>query len=281
MVADRQSRVTFLAADLLSAAQPSPTPLPKTRVRGFRRHASGRLSRRGRSRSMFTPGSRTCAYKTASGLGKWLSRDPIGERGGINLYAFLNNNVLNNEDRLGLCTPGVKQCNCKTQVTVYDESPTTQNAISQMPSAYTAAEVAVAASEGVGASSTEGVIASGTSAGMGSVSGSGNLAEQAVNVTINPGPGRGYAAWTFFTTQECESRSCINPWRWISGKTYWGPSDPTDTDWEPVSVDQYHSDGMGAGDLIGSQPAAQAAADTQCAKQKAAFHTANPGSTDF
>src|SRR5271167_381453 len=92
MVADRQSRVTFLAADLLSAAQPLPTPLPKTRVGGFRRRPSGRLSRRGRSRSMFAPGSRACAYKTASGRGNWPNRDPIGERGGINLYEDVRNN---------------------------------------------------------------------------------------------------------------------------------------------------------------------------------------------
>src|ERR1700722_14817493 len=115
MVADRQSRFTFLAADLLSAAQPSPTPLPKTRVGGFRRHASGRLSRRGHSRSMFTPGSRACAYKTASGLGKWPNRDPLNELGSLlmrrepyhfirngekNLYGFAANQSINVIDKL-------------------------------------------------------------------------------------------------------------------------------------------------------------------------------------
>jgi hypothetical protein len=30
---------------------------------------------------MFTPGLRACAYKSASGLGKWPNRDPIGEAG--------------------------------------------------------------------------------------------------------------------------------------------------------------------------------------------------------
>ena len=30
---------------------------------------------------MFTPGSQACAYKTASGLGKWPNRDPLGEVG--------------------------------------------------------------------------------------------------------------------------------------------------------------------------------------------------------
>jgi hypothetical protein len=51
---------------------------------------------------MFTPGSRGCAYKTASGLGKWPNRDPIGERGGLNLYGFVGNNPVNATDLLGL-----------------------------------------------------------------------------------------------------------------------------------------------------------------------------------
>ncbi len=120
MVADRQSRVTFLAADLLSAAQPSPTPPPKTRVGGFRRHASGRLSRRGRGRSMFTPGSRGRAYKSASGRGKWPNRDPKDELGfevlrngkanlrgnGANLYGFVFNDPMDRYDLLGLDCPG-------------------------------------------------------------------------------------------------------------------------------------------------------------------------------
>jgi hypothetical protein len=41
----------------------------------------GQTSGRGRCRSMFTPGSRACAYKTASGRRKWLNRDPLGEPG--------------------------------------------------------------------------------------------------------------------------------------------------------------------------------------------------------
>src|SRR5277367_2126857 len=81
MVADCQSRFTFLAADLLSAAAVLPTSSPKTRVGGSRRHPSGRLSRRDRCRSMFTPGLRACAYKTASGRHEWPNKDPLGEPG--------------------------------------------------------------------------------------------------------------------------------------------------------------------------------------------------------
>ncbi len=35
------------------------------------------------------------------GLNRWISRDPIGEKGGKNLYGFLNNNVSNQWDVLG------------------------------------------------------------------------------------------------------------------------------------------------------------------------------------
>jgi hypothetical protein len=50
---------------------------------------------------MFTPGSRRCGYKTVSGQRQWLSRDPIEERGGFNLYAFAKNNCPNTYDKLG------------------------------------------------------------------------------------------------------------------------------------------------------------------------------------
>jgi hypothetical protein len=51
---------------------------------------------------MFTPGSRTCAYKTASGRGKWPNRDPIQEAGGLNLYTYVANNPIYLHDVMGL-----------------------------------------------------------------------------------------------------------------------------------------------------------------------------------
>ena len=51
-------------------------------------------------------------------LGRWLSRDPIEEQGGLNLYGFVNNDPVNKWDNLGLqvcCEPrkdptGVSSC---------------------------------------------------------------------------------------------------------------------------------------------------------------------------
>jgi len=110
------SSVSLLAADRpqrFSLACPT-SPL-ETRVRGFSRRASGRFSFRHRKTPINTPGLRGCGYKTASGRGKWLSRDPIGEPGfetlrhagkirrwDLNIYALLNNNPLNGIDALGL-----------------------------------------------------------------------------------------------------------------------------------------------------------------------------------
>ena len=40
-----------------------------------------------------------------TGLGRWISRDPIGETGGVNLYVFLGNKPSSNTDYLGLIEP--------------------------------------------------------------------------------------------------------------------------------------------------------------------------------
>jgi hypothetical protein len=50
---------------------------------------------------MFTPGSRACGYKTASGLGKWPNRDPLEEAVSINLYGFAANDPISYIDPLG------------------------------------------------------------------------------------------------------------------------------------------------------------------------------------
>ena len=43
------------------------------------------------------------------GLGRWINRDPIREKGGGNIYAFVGNNPVNHSDARGLCS------SCKTE----------------------------------------------------------------------------------------------------------------------------------------------------------------------
>ena len=88
------------SSPLLSHARP--TPSLKTRVGGLPRCPSGRPSFRPRRSPVFAPGNRACGYKVAPGRSKWLSRDPIGENGGPNLYCFIRNSSINFFDPLGL-----------------------------------------------------------------------------------------------------------------------------------------------------------------------------------
>jgi RHS repeat-associated protein len=41
-------------------------------------------------------------YKTASGRSTWPSRDPIEEKGGVNLYTYVGNDPIGRSDRLGM-----------------------------------------------------------------------------------------------------------------------------------------------------------------------------------
>ena len=43
----------------------------------------------------------------APSLGRWISRDPIGEAGGINLYIMLGNQIVNSSDFIGLFSDGL------------------------------------------------------------------------------------------------------------------------------------------------------------------------------
>ena len=73
----------------------------KTRVWGFRQPPSGRFSSRRRRTRAIAIGSTRCIYAIASGRRQWLNRDPDGERGGINLYGFVQDSPLNLVDTDG------------------------------------------------------------------------------------------------------------------------------------------------------------------------------------
>jgi hypothetical protein len=51
--------------------------------------------------------------------GKWLSRDPIAEKGGLNLYAFVGNDGVNGVDYLGMASVG--DTRCVTTGTLFEE----------------------------------------------------------------------------------------------------------------------------------------------------------------
>ena len=55
-----------------------------------------------RSQPRTATGYRVRRYEIASGRAEWQSRDPIGEKGGINLYGYVGNSPVNRTDPLGL-----------------------------------------------------------------------------------------------------------------------------------------------------------------------------------
>ena len=75
--------------------------------RGHCRHASRlRLQLRSHPRIISTGGNQPARYLYDEGSVRyWPSRDPIGERGGINLYGMVGNNAVNTWDILGLAPP--------------------------------------------------------------------------------------------------------------------------------------------------------------------------------
>jgi len=86
---------------LFSSSKRATSPL-QNRVGGLRRRSSGRLSRSRSTRPETATGSTAFSCKTASGRSFFLSRDPIGVRGGINLYAYVGGTPTSSSDPLGL-----------------------------------------------------------------------------------------------------------------------------------------------------------------------------------
>jgi len=88
-----------------------PTSTPKNRVWGFENTPSGRPNTEPGLSWETATGSVQYTYQIASGRAEWLSRDRIGEAGGIDLYSYVNNDPVLYVDSDGLSpsftiTPG-------------------------------------------------------------------------------------------------------------------------------------------------------------------------------
>ena len=73
----------------------------KNRIRDFFEEASGRPSDFDDQKYETAMGCADFAREVALGRTVWLSRDPIAERGGLNLYGFAGNDGINGIDKLG------------------------------------------------------------------------------------------------------------------------------------------------------------------------------------
>jgi RHS repeat-associated protein len=98
-------------APRILAPNKATSPL-KTRVGGSRGCPPGRSSgRRVRTREIATT-CRRYGYKTALGRSSWPNRDPIQEKGGLNLYGFARNCSLSVVDPLGLAAKFTEPNHC-------------------------------------------------------------------------------------------------------------------------------------------------------------------------
>ena len=87
----------------LSERAPSASNLTaKNRVWGFFQKSNRTRPTNRRKLPELRRKIRLTPTKTASGIPYWPSRDPIQERGGLNLYGFVGNNGVNYIDNLGL-----------------------------------------------------------------------------------------------------------------------------------------------------------------------------------
>jgi hypothetical protein len=83
------------------APKKSTSPL-ETRVGGAPGCPSGRSSRRCIGSREIATGCHQYAYETALGRSSWPNRDPIGEKGGANCYALVENQTTGAFDALGM-----------------------------------------------------------------------------------------------------------------------------------------------------------------------------------
>jgi hypothetical protein len=211
----------------------------KTRARGVRRHSSGRKLRRGRFRSINTPGLRACGYKTAPGRSNWPNRDPIAEKGGRNLYGFVDNRPLTRIDWLGLCTPGDKRkIKCNAHVSDWTSNPELDGAkgglvdlagdVQTFNRFISLVQIAVKAGKSV----TEAIAQASAALFDEGVTVDARELARRLNELLKEGHGKwgGWSLWTRLTYEECQP--C-----WFGLRTRWKRMPPTG--WK-----EYNKDGI-------------------------------------
>jgi hypothetical protein len=110
---------------MLAAAPSRQTRASRARPRGAKTRVGGFWIQHERRARRFAPQAANShrvagatAMKTASGPSQWLSRDPIQEWGGLNLYAMVLNAPINFIDPLGLLSVGGATSSAVQGVTV-------------------------------------------------------------------------------------------------------------------------------------------------------------------
>ncbi|MCF7709461.1 MAG: RHS repeat-associated core domain-containing protein [Verrucomicrobia bacterium] len=148
-------------------------------------------------------------------LGRWLNRDPIGERGGVDVYVYVSNKSPNYIDWSGLCTVGcIRNAKCVVRVVPQGTPADIPDVLPQLVSLADDTEkfgliygagTAAAASF----SSASAAIAEGTRAAMesGMESGASDMAQRAADLFDEAGEHYGYQPYTRIEYQKCICRS--------------------------------------------------------------------------
>jgi len=99
-----ENRLLFSGTDRASGTPELPASSRKICVMGGHRCSSGRNSSRTRRHPAIQPSLRFSVYESASGRLEWPNRDPIQEKGGLNVFGFVRNNPEDTFDKLGLAS---------------------------------------------------------------------------------------------------------------------------------------------------------------------------------